>query len=113
MTAKKIIVLMLLIGFVGMAGCIFEPREAEDPDPDDGGTWITPGQPKDVLANLKSGLAAAANSNYERSLHENITFIPRPEDRSNLGDEVFDGWNKEVEMAFLTRLKGIYLGERL
>ena len=113
MAMKKIIFLMLLITLIAMTGCIFEPREAEDPESDDGGTWITPGQPKDVLANLMSGLAAAANSNYERSLHEDFTFIPRPEDRSNLGDEVFDGWDKEVEMAFLTRLKGIYLGERL
>jgi len=113
MHAKKIIVLILLIGFIGTAGCIFDPREAEEPESDGGGTWITPGQPKDVLANITSGLAAAANSNYERSLHDDFTFIPRPEDRSNLGDEVFDGWNKEVEMAFLTRLKGIYLGERL
>lgn len=113
MTVKKIIFLMLLITLIAMTGCLFEPREAETPDLEEGGTWITPGQPKDVLANLKSGLAAAANSNYERSLHEDFTFIPRPEDRSNQGDEVFDGWNKEVEMAFLTRLKGIYLGDRL
>ncbi len=113
MTAKKIIVLILVIGFIGMTGCIFEPREAETPDTEEGGDWITPGMPKDVLANLASGLVAVANSNYERSLHEDFVFIPRPEDRDNLGEEVFEGWNKEVEMAFLTRLKGIYIGERL
>ncbi len=113
MNVKKTIFLVLLVGFVGMAGCIFEPREAEIPESDEGGDWITVGMPKDVLANLASGLAAASNSNYERSLHEDFVFIPRPEDRDNLGADVFEGWDKGVEMAFLTRLKGVYLGERL
>ena len=113
MIFKRILISMALIGFVGMAGCVFEPREAEVPDTGEGGDWITPGIPKDVLANLASGLAATANSNYERSLHDDFVFIPRPEDRDNLGAAVFEGWDKQVEMAFLTRLKGIYLGDRL
>lgn len=112
MRTKRMIALVMLAALVGSTGCVFEPREAEAPDTGEGGNWITPGLPKDVFANLASGLAAAQNSNYERSLNEDFTFIPRPEDRSNLGDEVFDGWNKEIEMAFLTRLKGIYAGER-
>ena len=113
MTVKRITILLLLMGFIGMAGCVFDPREAEDPDSDDGGGWITPGLPKDVFANIASGLEAAANSNYERSLHEDFTFLPRPEDRTELGDEAFDGWDKSVEMDYVTRLKGIYLGDRL
>jgi len=112
MTSKMVLLVFLLTLLVASGGCIFEPREAEPPDTGDEGTWITPNQPKDVFLNLISGLAADANSNYERSLDQNFTFIPLQEDVSALGSEVFDGWNKEIEMGMLTRLKGIFLGER-
>ena len=59
---------------------------------------------------LRSNLLDHPN---ERSLHEDFTFLPRPEDRTELGDEAFDGWDKSVEMDYVTRLKGIYLGDRL
>ena len=104
--------LIILLPALLAAGCIFEPREAEPPGTGDEATWITPNLPKDVFVNLTTGLAADANSNYERSLGQNFTFVPTPEVVSQLGSEVFDGWDKEVEMEFLTRLKGIFLGER-
>lgn len=113
MRTKTIVTAITLILLVAGNGCIFEPRDAESPDTGGGGTWITPNLPKDVFLNLMSGLEADANSNYERSIDESFTFIPLQEDIVALGSEVFDGWNKEIEMEMLNRLKGIFLGERI
>ena len=112
MRARIILITVAMILGVTAGGCVFEPREAEEPDTGGGGTWIAPNQPKDVFLNLMSGLEADANSNYERSLDQNFTFIPLPEDVVALGSEAFEGWNKEIEMEMLNRLKGIFLGER-
>ncbi|HER44109.1 MAG TPA: hypothetical protein ENO08_06585 [Candidatus Eisenbacteria bacterium] len=112
MRSARALTAILPVLFLVAAGCIFEPREAESPDAGEEATWITPNLPKDVFVNLTTGLAADANSNYERSLSQDFTFVPLPEDVGALGAEVFEGWNKEIEMEFLTRLKGIFLGER-
>ena len=112
MRATIICMLTALTLIAAAGGCVFEPRDAEPPDTGDEATWITPNQPKDVFLNIMSGLEADANSNYERSLDETFTFIPLPEVVAALGSEVFEGWNKEVEMEMLTRLKSIFLGER-
>jgi hypothetical protein len=103
---------IVIIGLAAGSGCIFEPREAEDPGASEDGTWITPNSAKDVFANLTSGLAASTNSNYERSLDANFVFIPLEEDANNLPPGTFDGWDKDVEMDMLTNLKGLFLGER-
>jgi hypothetical protein len=112
MVKSRLMIWVLLIAMLALGGCIFEPREAEDPGASEDGTWITPNTPKDVFANLASGLAASTNSNYERSLDEAFTFIPLDEDVNNLPPGTFDGWDKAVEMDMLTNLKGLFLGER-
>jgi hypothetical protein len=94
------------------AGCLFEPRDPEPPAGEEGGDWIVPKSPKDVFANLVTGLSAAGNSNYERSLADDFTFIPRDQDRLQFPDGTFDGWTKAVEMSILDRIKGDYQGGR-
>jgi hypothetical protein len=112
MMAKRMYVAAVLIGLVVWTGCLFEPREAEDPSTSEDPTWITPNTPKDVFANLASGLAASTNSNYERSLDADFTFIPLTEVVVEFPEGTFDGWNKDIEMDMLTNLKGLFLGER-
>lgn len=107
-TALLASVLLLLA-----AGCIFDPRDPEPPVSDEGGDWIVPKSPKDVFLNLTSGLAAAGNSNYERSLADDFTFIPRDQDRLQFPDGTFDDWTKVVEMEILDRIKGDYQGDRI
>ena len=65
----------VLFAALVLGGCIFTPRDPAPPKGDEGGTWIIPKSPKDVFLNLASGLEAAGNSNYERSLAEDFTFI--------------------------------------
>jgi hypothetical protein len=95
-----------------LLGCIFEPRDPDSPTSEEEGTWIVPRQPKDVFLNLTSGLLAGANSNYERSLADEFTFIPRDQDRLAFPDGTFDDWTKAVEMEVIDRIKGDYQGER-
>lgn len=104
---------MILVAAALIPGCtIFEPREAAPPSDEGESTWIVPRQPKDVFLNLASGLAATSNSNYERSLAPGFEFIPREQDRQAFPPGTFDGWTKEVELAFITRVKSEYLVER-
>lgn len=94
------------------SGCLFDPRDPEPPTGEEGGDWIVPKAPKDVFVNLSTGLAAAGNSNYERSLTDDFTFVPRDQDRLQFPEGTFGDWTKEVEMEILDRIKGDYQGER-
>lgn len=94
------------------SGCIFEPRTPEEPSGEDKYKWITPNSPKDVFLNLASGLASNADSNYERSLYANFTFIPTDQDATNLGADKFADWTDDVELEWLARVKTGYVGAR-
>ena len=72
---RAAIIALVLAAVLAGGGCLFEPREALPPFDEGEGDWITPKTPKDVFLNLTTGLAAAGNSNYERSLAETFTFI--------------------------------------
>ena len=103
---KRTIFLMIAMGLAINSGCLFTPRDAEEPG-EDTDPWTVPNVPKDVFINLRSGFHATANSNYERSLSDEFEFIARPVDWPD-----FVEWDKADEMAFLDRLKGDYTGER-
>jgi len=110
---RSAIIAIILAALLAGGGCLFEPREAEPPLVDEGGDWIVPQTPKDVFHNLATGLAAAGNSNYERSLADEFTFIPRDQDRLQFPDGTFDAWTAAVELDVVTRIKGDYQGERV
>ncbi len=93
----------------GAAGCIFDPREAEDPSGEDDTCWITPNAPRDVFNNLNCGFKSAGNSSYERALDPGFAFMPRP---GYDGPGNFEQWDIMQEMEFVTNLKGDYQGER-
>lgn len=105
--APAIMCLALVLG-----GCLFTPRDPDSPEDDQAGGWIVPRSPKDVFLNLASGLAAAGNSNYERSLAEDFTFIPLDQDELQFPDGTFDDWTKTVEMDVLERIKGDFQAGR-
>jgi hypothetical protein len=110
MNPKKLIFVSLLCLPLVLNGCIFDPREPENPSTEKV-RWIPPNNAYDVLENMKNGLKATSNSNYEKSLASDFVFKPHPQAVSDIGD-VFEGWNKEAEKGFLTRLKTEFTGER-
>lgn len=109
---RSAVIAIILAALLAGGGCLFEPREAEPPLDEGEGDWIVPKTPKDVFLNLASGLASAGNSNYERSLADEFTFIPRDQDRLQFPDGTFDDWIKDVELDVLSRIKGDFMGER-
>lgn len=95
-----------------LSGCLFEPREAQDPGSGADDTWIDPQVPEDVFQNLVTGLSEAGNSNYERSLSDNFTFVSEiAADLAQYGDVLSD-WDRTDEMNLLNLLKGEYPAAR-
>lgn len=110
MKCRKILA-VCFIGMLVLDGCLFDPREPEKPG-EEASSWVIPNSPKDVFLNLRSGLAENSSSNYERSLDEGFTFIPRDEDVVQLGEEAFADWTKDIELRVISRLKGDFIGKR-
>lgn len=111
MSGRRFIPVVFVLVSLAVNGCIFEPRQPDEPVEEER-SWVNPTNPRNVFTNLKTGLSEERNSNYERSLAANFTFVPRPEDETQLPGGAFDDWTKQVEMEMLTRLKGDYPGER-
>ncbi|UCF04228.1 MAG: hypothetical protein JSV33_09770 [bacterium] len=112
MKGRNIITILLLLAVLISNGCLFDPRDPDPPGTGEEDCWVIPHSERDVFENLECGLGATGNSSYERILHPSFTFVPRLEDEMELGSEVFEGWDKDVELEVITRLKGEYQGER-
>ena len=110
---RAAIIALILSAVLAGGGCLFEPRQALPPLDEGEGDWVVPKTPKDVFLNLVTGLSSVGTSNYERSLADEFTFVPRDQDRLQFPEGTFDGWTKLVEMDILTRIKGDYQGERI
>lgn len=98
--------LVLALFFAVAPGCVFEPRDAEAPGTDSGSTWEPANVPSKVFINLRTGVEDLTGANYERSLNPNFTFIPTPEDENQLGKEVFENWDVDVEKQVLQKTLG-------
>ncbi len=109
---RRIIILSLMIFALALpqGGCLFEPREAQDPGSGGEDTWVEPEVPRDIFKNLSSGLSEPGNSNYERTISDGFIFVPMPKDEGEY--PVLTGWDKEREMNMLDRLKSDYAVSR-
>ena len=94
----------LVAGLFLATGCLFEPREADNPD--SGSTWIKPDFPNKVFSNMETGLEDLSGGNYERSIGDSFIFIPLPGDIAQNGPEAYADWNFEVENSVLLKLLG-------
>lgn len=94
----------LVAGLVLATGCLFEPREANNPD--SGSTWVKPDLPSKVFANMETGIEDLSGGNYERSIGAAFTVVPLPGDIAQNGPEAYAGWNAEVELSVLQRMLG-------
>ncbi len=94
----------LLAGLLGLTGCLFEPREAQQPG--GGSNWISPDSPDKVLSNMITGLEGLSGGNYEKSIGEEFLFIALQGDRDNFPDGELDNWTRSVEIDAMRKLLG-------
>jgi len=102
---KRIVLFLLTCLVVGLltSGCLFEPRDAQQPG-DAGTSWIAPDFPHKVFSNLETGLEELTGSNYERSIGAAFVFIPLPGDEAQFSEPVFEGWNRSEEVSVVQKL---------
>jgi len=86
-------------------GCIFQPREAQDPHQTSGPIWVQPQYLGNALGNMKRSLESKVLINYGRSFSPvSLVMELDPSDLSDLGDNLFDPWSADQEE---TRMSGI------
>jgi hypothetical protein len=94
-----------MVTVAALSGCIFDTREAESPDDQEGSTWVVPLSPNNVFTNMRNGLEDLRGVNYKRSIQDVFTFIPLPEDFNNPTlAGAFDNWTADVEKEVVDRL---------
>ena len=87
-----------------LAGCdLFSTRT---PSAAEGGdsVWLTPVSPQTIVENLRASFQAGNFGDYERTMTEDFVFVPDESDVFDIelvrpGEEVFAGWNKQVETS--------------
>ena len=95
--SKRAFLAGLLIGTILASGCVFTPRDAEEPS---GETveWIRPIEPGNVLSNMRSAINALQQTNYGNSLAEDFSFIPSTNDEQEAPPGYFDVFDKNREL---------------
>lgn len=94
---------LICILALAMTGCLFDTRDAEPPA-DEGDDVIPLDTPLGVFQAMKVALESRKDANYERAISESFAFSPTQQDsldQTFAGTNVYDNWNKTVEMDVL------------
>ncbi len=102
-TFLHLILLGLIFSF-SLPGCKnpFKTRESPPPIKEEGGTWVSPSDPEDVIQNLWYAYNEKNILNFDRCLCDSFRFSA-PEDsikavQDNRG-ELFEDWDKSTEVS--------------
>ncbi len=85
---------------ISLSSCLFDTREAEPPD-DTGDDAVVLDDALAPFEALTRSLESLTDANYERATSQSFVFSPTQQDSMDddfLGDPVYVGWNKQVEM---------------
>jgi len=99
--------LLFLLGMILASGCLFQPREPEEPTEDET-PWINPVLPENVLSNMRSALETLTSTNYASSIGESFVFYPSGQDRAQAvsqgNPDYYAGYGKTRELDALGKL---------
>ncbi len=109
--AARLALILFAAMFLPGAGCnLFETREPE------GGSgsiniWVPPTRPEIIVQNLLAALEAGSFGDYQRAFAPDFDFVPDGTDMAQLqierpGEEVYAGWNKDVETQVAESIYG-------
>jgi hypothetical protein len=73
-------VLLPAVAALLSTGCLFDPKTKEGPGEDDGGSYLPPTSPENVLANLATAYRFKEIDPYDRVTHDDFVFKPSLDD---------------------------------
>jgi hypothetical protein len=102
-TARRYLAAALLAAVaLAPAGCsLLDTRDPEDPLAE-GGTFLQPDTPEQVVDNLRAAIAELNTLNYRRSLSEALEF--RPTATAEARDAVWSTWSRAEEEQYFGTL---------
>ena len=90
-----------------LTGCdVFSPREPEPPI-GDGGSYVQPDTPDQVIENMETAISTLSTSNYRRLFASNFTFRPTPTALAR--EQIWSGWGRTEEDRYFTSLASALL----
>ena len=108
MLAKRLVTMAVALSLM-MSGCLFDTRDPEPPgDNNTGCAAITLDVPNAVFEALTCALESEQDAAYERVLSQAFLFSPTQQDsldQTFAGTDVYNGWNKDVEMEVFRLLQ--------
>lgn len=85
-----------------LAGCaLFDTREPEPPIAE-GGTYLQPDTPEQVVANVTAAISELNTLNYRRSFADEFVFQPTPTAEANF--PIWTGWDVTSEEQYFSTL---------
>jgi len=99
---------LALLMVVQTPACLFDTRDAQEPDPDSDCPVVSLDTPVQAFVAIEKSLEECKQpANYERAISANFVFSPTPTDsldQNFIDTGVFDNWTKQVEMDVLDLL---------
>jgi hypothetical protein len=93
---------LLLAGSVLLSGCLFSPREPEQPGTGVQIDYLPKSTPANVWANIEKSLAATHAPGWEDNISPSeFRYIPDDEARDAFPDGTFLGWDRAREITFI------------
>lgn len=90
-----------------LAGCdVFSAREPEFPV-GDGGSYVQPDTPDQVVENTEAAVSTLSTSNYRRLFAPSFTFRPTPTALAR--EQIWSGWGRTDEDRYFTSLASALL----
>lgn len=97
MYCKAAIIAMMVLGGCGL----FETRTPEQPVTE-GGTYLQPDTPDQVIENIQYAIREANTLNYRRSMADDLTFDPTA--KAEARDAIWAGWSVTEEESYYSTL---------
>lgn len=98
--ASTVLLAGSLVLLLGLAGCLFEPREPAPPSVGTAIRYNPRTSPRNVWENLQISLQNNDSFGWEENTSNDFTYLPDSE-ASNQFPGVFAGWNFEREKTFI------------
>ena len=100
---KRLLIILMPLLAIALAGCIFEPREAAEPDSETSVPYLDRTEPRNVWDNMQTSLRAIHSPGWEDAiLQTDFRYLPDSDAQSQYPG-VFDAWDGAQEVEFIQK----------